>query len=81
MFKVTPGITVGKLQISLIAQGQTATNATITYEFTSLGPLGDKYLETYTAQWYEEFMQVWEGQMNHYLETGEISPDPDLQSG
>ena len=81
MFKVTPGFTVGKLQISLIAQGQTATNATIAYEFTSLGPLGDKFLETYTAQWYEEFMQVWEGQMNHYLETGELSPLPDLQSG
>jgi len=81
MFKVTPGFTVGKLQISLIAQGQTATNVTIAYEFTSLGPLGDEYLEAYTAQLYEEFMQVWEGQMNHYLETGVISPDPDLQSG
>ena len=56
-------------------------NATIAYEFTSLGPLGDNYLETYTAQWYEKFMQVWERQMNHYLETGEVSPDPDLQSG
>jgi len=81
MFKVTPEFTVGKLQISLSAQGKTGTNATIAYEFTSLGPLGDTYLETYTAQWYEKFMQVWERQMNHYLETGEIIPDPDLQSG
>jgi len=81
MFKVTPAFTVGKLQISLSAQGKTGTNATIAYEFTSLGPLGDNYLEGFTAQWYDKFMQVWEGQMNHYLETGELIPDPDLQSG
>ena len=80
MIKVTPAFTVGKLQVSLCAQGKAATNVTIAYEFTSLGPLGDKYLEGFTAQWYEEFMKVWEGQMNYYLETGEVSPDPDLQS-
>jgi hypothetical protein len=80
MFKVTPGFTVGKLQISLFANGRNVTNATITYEFTSLGPLGDAYLETFTEQWYKKFMQVWERQMNYYLETGEIIPDPDLQS-
>jgi hypothetical protein len=81
MFKVTRAFTVGKLQISLSAQGKTATNAIIAYEFTSLGSLGDTYLEGFTAQWYEKFMQVWEGQMNHYLETGELIPGPDLQSG
>jgi hypothetical protein len=81
MIKVTPEFTVGKLQISLSAQGETGTNATIAYEFTSLGPLGDTYLEGFTEQWYEKFMQVWEGQMNHYLETGELIPTPDLQSG
>ena len=62
------------------AQGNTATNVTIAYEFTSLGPLGDTYLEGYTAQWYEEFMKVWERQMNYYLETGELISEPDLQS-
>ncbi len=81
MFKVTPEFTVGKLQISLSAQGQAGTSAIIAYEFTSLGPLGDTYLEGFTAQWYEEFMQVWEEQMNHYLESGELTPTPDLQSG
>jgi hypothetical protein len=45
-----------------------------------LGPLGDTYLEGYTAQWYEEFMKVWERQMNYYLETGELIAEPDLQS-
>lgn len=81
MFKVTPAFTVGKLQISLSAQGETATNATIAYEFTSLGPLGDEYLEGFTAQWYESFMRVWERQMNHYLDTGKLILEPDLESG
>jgi hypothetical protein len=81
MFKVTPEFTVGKLQISLSPLDKNVTNATITYEFTSLGPLGDTYLEGFTAQWYEKFMQVWEEQMNHYLETDELIAGPDLQSG
>jgi len=80
MIKVTPGFTIGKLEISLSSQGPTTTNATIVYEFTSLGPLGDTYLETFTAEWYEKFMRVWERQMNHYLETGELINEPDLQS-
>jgi hypothetical protein len=81
MFKVTPEFTVGKLQISLSAHGKTGTHATIAYEFTSLGPLGDTYLEGFTAQWYEQFMHVWEEQINYYLETGELTPTPDLPSG
>jgi len=81
MFKVTPGFTVGKLQISMSARDKTRTNVSIAYEFTSLGALGDTYLEGFTAQWYEKFMQVWEKQMNHYLETGELISAPDLQSG
>ena len=81
MFKVTPGFTVGKLQISLSTNGEKQTRATIAYEFTSLSSLGDSYLEGFTAQWYEQFMQVWEKQMNYYLETGTLISEPDLQSG
>ncbi len=80
MIKVTPGYTVGKLQISLSARGRSGTAATISYEFTSLGQAGDAWLDEFTPQWYVAFMQVWEKQMNHYLETGELSPCPDLQS-
>ncbi len=76
MIKVTPEHTVGKLQISLSAQGKSGTRATIAYQFTSLGPLGDTCLEGFTAQWYKQFMQVWEEQMNYYLETGELIPAP-----
>ena len=69
MYKVTPGHTVGKLEISLKSSGDSGTEAQISYEFTSLGPNGDAYLETFTAEWYVKFMRGWEAAMNHYLES------------
>ncbi len=71
MYKVTPGQTVGKLAISLTADGATGTRAKISYEFTSLGPDGDAFLDEFTEEWYEKFMQGWETAINHYLRTGE----------
>ena len=72
MYKVTPGHTVGKLEISLLPQGSNSTHGFISYEFTSLGPVGDEFLKEFTASWYEKFMQGWERAMNHYLKTGEL---------
>jgi len=72
MYKVTPGLTVGKLVISLTTSGADATSAHISYEFTSLGVDGDAFLATFTSEWYETFMRGWEAAMNHYLKTGEL---------
>ncbi len=72
MYKVTPGLTVGKLVISLTASGAANTKAQISYEFTSLGTDGDAYLASFTTEWYENFMRGWETAMNHYLKTGEL---------
>ncbi len=72
MYKVTPGLTVGKLVISLTASGDTDTRAQISYEFTSLGADGDAFLASFTTEWYENFMRGWEAAMNHYLKTGEL---------
>lgn len=72
MYKVTPGLTVGKLEISLTASGATGTSARVSYEFTSLGTDGDAFLATFTTEWYENFMRGWEAAMNHYLKTGEL---------
>ena len=71
MYKVTPGQTVGKLAISLTAQGAMETRAQISYEFTSLGPDGDAFLDEFTEESYEKFMRGWETAINHYLVTGE----------
>ena len=72
MYKVTPGLTVGKLAISLTASSADITKAQISYEFTSLGTDGDAFLESFTTERYENFMRGWEAAMNHYLKTGEL---------
>jgi len=68
MYKVTPDHTVGKLAIALTAEGSSRTKAEISYEFTSLGPDGDAFLDDFTVEWYENFMRGWEAAINHYLE-------------
>lgn len=72
MYKVTPGHTVGKLEITLMPNGSSGTHAQISYEFTSLGSPGDEFLRAFTAPWYEAFMQGWQDAMNHYFDTGEL---------
>ena len=67
MIKVTPGHTVGKLEISLSGDGNGGTQAQVSYSFTSLGPAGDNFLHTFTESWYAEFMKNWEDAMNHYF--------------
>ncbi len=71
MYKVTPGHTVGRLDIVLERDGNGGTKAEVSYEYTSLGPAGDAFLEDFTEEWYRGFMAGWELALNHYLETGE----------
>jgi hypothetical protein len=70
MVKVTPEHTVGKLTIQLLEDEGDRSKAEIAYEYTSLGPDGDAFLESFTADWYEQFMIDWEKAINHYLLTG-----------
>ena len=70
MYKVTPGHTVSKLEISLAGNSSNGTAATVSYELTAIGTSGEEFLEEFTEEWYEHFMLEWETQLNHYLETG-----------
>lgn len=69
MLMVTPGRTVGKLEISLLDLGGNKTAAEVAYTHTSLGPEGDEYMGGLTEEWYLQFMQDWETQLNHFLST------------
>ena len=67
--KVTPGFTVGKIDIQLREkEGQTL--AEITYCFTALSLEGSEFVNQFTEDYYESFMKEWESEMNHFLETG-----------
>jgi len=69
MIKVTPDVTACKLTIRLRAAGS-GSEADVTYSHTSLGPQGDVFVASFTAEFYVQFMREWEERMNHYLAHG-----------
>ena len=69
MLKITPEVTVCRLSIQL-APTPTGSTATITYTHTSLGPLGDAFVASFTESYYEKFMREWEARLNYYLTHG-----------
>ena len=69
MIKITPGVTACRITISIRPNSQ-GCQAEITYAHTSLGPSGDEFVRSFTAEFYEKFMQDWESRVNHYLRFG-----------
>lgn len=69
MIKVTPDVTACKLTIQVRAAGA-GSEADVTYSHTSLGPQGDVFVASFTAEYYVQFMREWEDRMNHYLAHG-----------
>lgn len=72
MYIITPGITIGKLEIELLKNGDKKTLADISYSYTSMSPEGDEFLKNYTQEKFVNFMKTWEEEINHYLLTGQI---------
>jgi hypothetical protein len=68
--KVTPGLTVGRIEIRLRRGNSEQTFADISYCFTALSQDGSEFVRQFTAEYYEVFMKEWESEINHYLHTG-----------
>lgn len=66
MLKITPTVTACRLTIQLRAV-EGGSEADVTYSHTSLGPAGDAFVASFTEEFYRNFMQDWEAQVNHYL--------------
>ncbi len=69
MIKITPSVTACKLTMR-VRPAKPGSEAEITYSHTSLGPEGDVYLASFTAEYYVQFMREWESRMNHFLKHG-----------
>jgi len=69
MIKVTPGVTACKLTIR-VRDADDGCEAEVTYSHTSLGPQGDVFIASFTAEYYVQFMREWEDRINHYLAHG-----------
>ncbi len=48
------------------------TEAVTSYRHTSLGPRGDDFVASFTADHYRQFMRDWETRINHYLAHGSV---------
>lgn len=73
--KVTPGLTVGRIEIGLRPGAGQQTLAEVSYAYTALSEAGEKFVESFTEAHYEAFMKAWEAELNHYLLTGEKKPE------
>lgn len=72
--KVTPGLTVGQIQIRLRALRDGHTRSDVTYAHTALSPAGEQFVAAFTDEHYDGFMKEWELELNHYLEHGTLRP-------
>jgi hypothetical protein len=66
MLKITPGVTACRLDIK-VGPASGGAEATISYTHTSLGPAGDEFVKSFTAEYYQLFMQEWEARINRHL--------------
>jgi hypothetical protein len=69
MLKITPKVTACRLTIQLRAVDG-ASEASIAYSHTSLGPRGDAFVASFTEEFYQQFMRDWEERVNYYLKHG-----------
>jgi hypothetical protein len=73
MIKVTPAVTACRVTIRLRPTAD-GCEADIAYSHTSLGPEGDRFVASFTEDFYREFMRQWEARFNHFLCYGEAMP-------
>lgn len=70
MLRVTPGSMVRKLEFALHADGEGATRMDVAYTFTALGQAGRQLIGELTEERWNEQMQTFERELNHYLASG-----------
>jgi hypothetical protein len=68
--KVTPERTVGEIDIRLHREGASGTALDVTYTYTALSRAGEDDVGAFTATAYRAFMEEWERELNHFLDTG-----------
>ena len=64
MVKITSQVTACRLTIQLRPAPEEC-EADVAYSHTSLGPLGDEFIPSFTEEFYRKFMRDWEARINH----------------
>jgi hypothetical protein len=73
--RIEPGKKVGKIEIVCDDAGDCKTFAGITYTYTSLSEEGNHFIESFTEDYYHQYISHWEKAINYYLKTGKMISD------
>lgn len=69
--RATPESRIALLTIAVKEKAPGVSSVRITYVITALGEEGNRFVEAFTEEKFNQAMQFWEKSMNYYLETGE----------
>ena len=68
LLKVTPGLTVAKIEIALAGDSAGGTEATVAYTHTALSAAGRDFVAGFTPEAWGAFMREWEAELNRFLQ-------------
>lgn len=78
MYRIVPGVIVGRFAITLDSEEAKTTSASISYEQTAISEDGEKTVNEFTAGSFTEFMDEFTRAINHYLTTGRMIDNNEL---
>ena len=68
-YRVEPGEKVGLVTVRCLEVEGGATDVEVTYHYTALSDRGRKFLASFTAEGYKEFIAGWKTHLNHYFQS------------
>jgi hypothetical protein len=72
--RFTPHSRTCILKIAVAALGDDRSRVDISYAYTSIGPAGNRFIESWSEKEFLDAVTFWEASMNHFLKTGERLP-------
>lgn len=70
--RIEPAVKIGKIDVVCRPLDERRTAATITYTYTALSESGNAFIDTFTDDYYRQFISEWQTGLNHYLKTGQM---------
>jgi hypothetical protein len=67
---VSPGVSVGEIDIHVVAEGTNASRAVVTFRHTALSARGDEEIRSWVKHFPDKAAH-WEHAINHYLSSGQ----------
>ena len=68
MVKLTPGMTVARIIISLVENESGNTDAEVSYIYTAISREGEEFVKDYSQEFFDGFMQFSESALNDFLD-------------